>query len=444
LAITFVGTTDGDQGLNDRLGKIGAIIDLIDTLAGTDLPTAFEELLELFDGCTVDVRASVEDGPQAMVELQDAINPAELATIATRILIDMANANNPLTQLTLLAAMQEVIREMKAASYKVAANTVSAVVTQSGLTGTGVCVSSVKGVDGVELQNLLAEDLEVRVLSATELLVLGTVAEPDKLSHNWPKGSGANASYTPVVVDSGDSLLQNGSLDAFTANVPANWTLKSGTTAGTHVAEEGTTVQTAGGKSLKILGNGSTLAGIEQTLTGLEAKTQLAGVLWVRMSTTPAAGVLTADLHDGTSVINNEAGDANAATIALTGVSTTWVPFKFCFQLPDPLPATVKLRIYQSTAITNTHNAFVDNVALAVMRQPTDDGRTPFLQFFEGTVPFSVDDNAADGSGTFKIATANDRAGLWQQLFDRLFNMTGLGLQLPISGSTTISDSLIA
>jgi hypothetical protein len=444
LAITFVGTSAGDQGQFNRLGKIGAIIDLIDTLAGTDLPTSFKDLLDLFDDCPVDVRASVEDGPQAMVGLQDAINPATLAEIAVRILIDMTHADSPLAQLTLLAAMQEVLRQLKAGSYKVTANTVAAAVTQSGLTGTGIAVASVKGVDGVEMQNLLQEELQVRVLSATELLVEGRVAEPDKLSHNWPQGSGASASYVPVAVDSADSYVQNGSLDAFTANVPDDWTLKSGTTAGTHVAEEGTIVHTTGGKSLKILGNGSTLAGVEQVLTGLEAKTQLAVIVWVRMSTTPAAGALTVDLHDGTNPINDEAGNANSGSIALTGVSTTWLPFTFSFRLPDPLPATIKLRIFQGTAITNTHNAYVDDVALAVMRQPTDDARTPFLQFFDGTVPFSVDDNAADGTGTFKIAVTNDRAGLWQQLFDRLFNMTGLGLQLPISGSTTISDSLIA
>lgn len=444
MAITFVGTTPGDQGMFDRLGSIGGVVDDVDTLAGSDLPAGFENLLDLFDGCSTDVRASVDGALNTLAALQAGIRPGALAEIAASIVIDTTNADNPLTAETLLAALQETIRQMKAGSFKVATNAVSASVTQSGLTGNGVCVASVKNGDGVDMQNLLAEDLEVRVESATELTVQGEIAEPDKLSHAWPKGSGANRSYTPIVVDSGDSLVANGALDTFTANVPNSWTLKSGTTAGTHVAEEGTTVHTAGGKSLKMLGNGSTLAGIEQVLTGLTAKTPLAFLLWLRMSTTPAAGVITVDLYDGSGVINDEAGNACSFTIACTGVSTTWLPFSGVFRLPDPVPASVKLRIYQSTAITNTHNAFIDDVVLAEMARPTDDARTPYLQFFDGTVPFSIDDNAPDGSGTFKIATANDRESAWQELFDRLFDMTALGLQLPITGSTEISESLIA
>lgn len=444
MAITFVGTTPGDQGLFNREGAVFGTERAIIDLAETDLPAGFENLLELYDGCTAAVRASVDGVLATMAELQNGMIPAPLAVHAMQILIDMANADNPLTELTLTAAMKEVIRQMKTGSYKVTANTVSASVTQSGLTGTGVAVVSVKNVEGVEMQNLLAEDLEIRVESATSLRVEGEVAEGNKLSPNWPKGSGASETYAPVIVDSADSYVQNGSLDAFTANVPDEWSLKSGTTAGTHVAEEGSTVHTAGGKSLKMLGNGSTLAGVQQLLTNLTAKTQIAGVVWVRMSTTPAAGVLTADLYDGSGVINDEAGNANAETLALTGVSTTWVPFKFCFRLPDPLPAAVSLRLWQSTAITNTHNAFLDDVALAEMRTPSGDASTPYVQIFDGDVLFSVDDNAPDGSGTFKIAVANDRAGKWQQDFDRNFDMVALDLQLPITGSTTISDALIA
>lgn len=444
MALTLESTTSGAQGIQNRLGPLNKALLAADTFRGTTMPGLIEDLQEVFDGGTAAVRRSIEDVFSVLDDLQ-GVDVDGLAALAEQILIDMTNANNPLPDRTLATAMDEFIRELKAQSYKVASNTVSASATQSGLTGNGEVIISTKNPQGIALQNLIPEDLEVRVLSPTSLQVLGEDAENDLLSHNWPQGSGAAATYTPVLPDSSDSLVTNGSFDAFTTNVPDGWTVGVGTP-GTTVGEEASTLYRSGGKALKITGNGSQLTAIYQDLvTVLEPHTQYALAFMIRMDSDPAAGALKVSLHDGSVVINDEAAAANELAFTLTtGLSSGWVRKTAVFRTPDPLPAACRLQIELTTALTNSRVCRIDDLTLSVMSQPSGDDRTPYLQFVDGSTPYSIDDNAADGSGTFKIAVANDFAGVIQKAFLRLFNMYGLGRQLPITGTNTLDASLFS
>jgi hypothetical protein len=66
----------------------------------------------------------------------------------------------------------------------------------------------------------------------------------------------------------------------------------------------------------------------------------------------------------------------------------------------------------------------------------------PRFRVTQGSTAFAVGDR-------FAISATNDHGGAtngqtFQRLFDRLFDLRGLGLQLPTAGSPTIADSLIA
>lgn len=443
MALVLEATTGGAQGIQNRLGAIYSAQKIVDTYAGTTVPGKIQALQVLFDGCSPAVRASIADVFNVQADLQ-GVDSSGLAALAAEILIDMVHANNPLPDLTLPTAMAEFIRELKAQDYKVASNTVSATVTQSGLVGNGTVVVSTKNPQGYELQNLIQEDLEVRVESATELRVRGQADEAGLLDHNWPTGSGADESYAPVIADSSDSLVTNGSFDLVTANAPDDWNT-SGATPGTTLDDEAVVVYRSGGKSVKFIGNGAENTTIYQDLVAvLEPHKQYAIAFVCKVDSNPAAGAITVDLHDGSSVINDEAGTANSLAFSITALGTDWVWKTVSFRTPDPLPAACRLRIRASTAITSSRVFYLDDLTVIEMRQPSGDDRTPYAAFPDGSIPYSVDDNAADGTGTFKIAVANNFTSAIQKAFQRHFDMVGLRLQLPITGTNTLDASLFS
>jgi hypothetical protein len=61
----------------------------------------------------------------------------------------------------------------------------------------------------------------------------------------------------------------------------------------------------------------------------------------------------------------------------------------------------------------------------------------PSVAFYAGETDFALDD-------TFTITIANDRAGEFQELFDKLFNYPAKLLPSDTGGGETIPDSLIA
>jgi hypothetical protein len=108
--------------------------------------------------------------------------------------------------------------------------------------------------------------------------------------------------------------------------------------------------------------------------------------------------------------------------------------------LPRVLPATVRLRVRVSTAISSGTNIFIDRLAMGTISALYTGG--PGAAIFSGNVPF------IQGDG-WNVTTTNDRGGssnmgTFQALFDRLFNMRALGLLLPSSGLPTIADTLIS
>jgi hypothetical protein len=214
-------------------------------------------------------------------------------------------------------------------------------------------------------------------------------------------------------------------------------TVTNGTTGGTLTPGTTTTGSThvySGGKALEFDSDGSQLTAIWQRLTNLKSQTSYAFNGWFKTDSVPAAGVLTVDLYDGSAVINDDEGTANSFTIAATGLTTSYVASNGVFRLPRVVPPVIYLRIRISTGVSNTSSVFIDHCALGEARELYDGG--PVAALFAGADHFAVGD-------TFTIAVTNDRAGSFQEWFERWFDMRAKGLLLPSDGTGSIADSLI-
>lgn len=211
----------------------------------------------------------------------------------------------------------------------------------------------------------------------------------------------------------------------------------------------------AGGKALEMDGNGSELTQIRSLLLGgsrvttpLQPLTQYAVSLRALIDTYPAAGVMQVDLFDGNAVINDEAGTANSFTFnpksgGDLGTEGVWTSITGVFRTPRNLPPVVYLRIHQTTAISSGSSLYLDHVAMTEMQPLYPDG--PSVAVFSGATDFKAGSVQVEGD-QFAVTVTNDRAGEFQEWFDRVFDMREKGLLLPSdsSGSETINDNLIA
>jgi hypothetical protein len=460
MTLVIDSTTPGAEGLCNRLGAILYALELVnasrDPATSGAWPEAIDDVFDQFDGVTPELLAVISPltaARDAGAKSLDTLARA-LRTSAENLVNKMCVDAGIVPSSTLLESLKAWIAAMKAGGYYFDANTVAGTPTQTSLTGTGLIVVDVKDGDGYALQNLIAETLRIRVVDTTTagaevLQVLGEANEPDKLAYRWPKGSGSNGRYTSVAPGA-DGIIAGGDFETFTvANTPDGWTLQVGA-AGTDFFSENTHVY-EGSKSLKILGDGSTLPRMRQLLDVdlLTAKQPYAFVIAGKMSAAPSTGVLTIDLHDGTSVIADEKGTNQSTTIDLTTLGTSFVLKSFVARLPDPKPAAVYLRIHTSTAIESGKSLYLDSLRVIAMTKPVVGipGNVPNIAVASGAVAWSGDDGDPTGTTVFKVVTTNNRASKWLLYLDRVFDLGAKGLRFPVTGdsgaSTLVNDSLI-
>ena len=437
-------TLTGSGGLFTRLGKIAWLLDTVNTFRGTTLPAEAEDAVETVDGADVVLRSYVSPLLAAVGSVQSNLGGIQQAakTAAQNLLLEMVNDDNPLPERTVALALAELRRQMLASGHYVAANTVGASFTRTNLDGDGVGVASTLDGSGVPLENLLAEDLEIAVVNtatagAEQLRVRGEAAVSDKLSHLWPAGSGADGSFSALAASAAGNLVTDGAFEALTG-----WTF----TAGAGLASLASSGQYAGSKCLQLTGDsGGTLHSFYQAITGLASRTPYALTLWAKKSGSLAAGEITIDLFDGSSVIADESANDNELVFDQSDLTTSWIAQTAVFRLPEPVPDTVRLRIRATTALTDGENVFLDHLSLQRMGKLGSNvlGHTPFVAFASGSAAWTLDDYTWSDR-VFKLATTNDRTSRWQQLFDQFFDAAAIGWTLPTSGSSEILDNLIS
>lgn len=119
---------DSGTGLFDRLGKLGHVLNVLNEFVGgsaaADLPTELGDALAKYDGASNDVRSAVasllsglEDHQNLAVTFRDLLKSAAQST-----LVEMVDADKPLTQRTVTAALDELIRQMNENSETVDAS----------------------------------------------------------------------------------------------------------------------------------------------------------------------------------------------------------------------------------------------------------------------------------------------------------------------------------
>ncbi|MDE2105776.1 MAG: hypothetical protein KGL39_51605, partial [Patescibacteria group bacterium] len=335
-------------------------------------------------------------------------------------------------------------------------------------TGNPILVGSVKDGFGNNLQYVLPETLTLTCKAdsysgkATAFQETYTLqaeqAVSSSLAFNWPGGSGASISMTAVNPagnnNTAGNLLVNSDFEtATTTNQPDNWTKDVGTIGSTILQGTGANAYTPTvGGFLEFLGNGSELTSVYQSFNTTPTTTQNAGGtgfnistspnipfalnFWYKLGTaSPAAGVLEVALTDGAgTIIQDDAGTNNDTTVTLTGIAdTNFHNVNAVFRLPKNPPATIRLRVRLSTALTNTDAIYISRMSLAQMTALYTGG--PYWSLFSGATKGVVND-------PYTLAVSQTW-GTFQEYFQRFFNMTNLGLIMPNSGTPTVADTLV-
>ncbi len=193
------------------------------------------------------------------------------------------------------------------------------------------------------------------------------------------------------------------------------------------------------GRSFTLIGNGSTLTAHYVQIPLLEPE-KVYFLMWRhRKSGTPAAGVVRVSIKQGIggSVILNSLPASMELSLTLTGspVGTSFTGYDFAVQINKSQKQPLFLCLEQTTAISNGTTFAIDDLALVEGVQLYPGG--PFVAALGGL-------KGAYKSDSWTLEVTNDRGGSVQEWFERFFGLSQLGLQLPITGSTNIPDSVIS
>lgn len=450
-------TLTGANGLFTRLGKIIDLINKINTHRSTDLTT---EVQDIDDEYADDRRDLIDDLYTQSAQYRASADTfvEQLRELAENTIIQMVYDDMGLTPQTIEAAMAELIRQMISSSDDVDGSAIGVTPAYDSLNnGDGKVAATVTDGDAKLTQYAFAETVALtctadsqtgNVTEGSETFQAVGEAAVDPLTPEWPDGSAGSVEVTVITAteDAQNNLLTNSDFEDFTvADDPDQWALDVGTAGGT-IFESGSPDIYLGAKALRILGNGAQLTRVSQAFDDAGAGT--AGVLLpntvyavnvvTKVSSVPAAGVLRVSLQDSTdTVLQDDAGTNLSYTISLPGETTTWAQHPQTFRTPRVIPAGCQFVIELTTALTNTVSVYIDEAALAPATRLYAGG--PFVGVFQGAEKWVLNDRIT-------LAVTNDAAGLFQQAFERLFGMRGMGLTLPYDtgGGETINDNLIS
>jgi len=469
-----------------RLGHlIGALLDnnsyqggtaTTNVLSGAQLPTRF--LQWQVDFAYSPVETALLDGiyAQYVVSGQQAIDGLNntISQVAQSLVINQVNADTllPTGVPPLQAALQILINQMNGVATvnysQPAAGAQTAAVGQTPV-GNPTILSSVTNGKGTTQQYMIPSKITFTctndvyngaTANQQPFLAVGQIAQGNLLGYNWPQGSGSNATINCVDSlqnNSGGNILQNSDFDTFTngsSSSPDNWIRVLGSS--TWGAGGNGNAFASSTNCLAMTSDGATLSSITQTFDATTSTSADSGGtpgtidedtvyglnFYIKMSAMPSAGVMKVDLIDGSgSIIADDAGVDNTITKTLTAVSTAYVNVSGVFRTPLNLPSTVKLRIRISTAIDISKVLYIDHLAMTAMT-PLYGGSAPLYNGGPLFAIFSGDTQPRIGDAW--TITTTQTFGAFQKGFQRMFNMTSLGLQLPYSNSPSISDSLVA
>jgi hypothetical protein len=356
---------------------------------------------------------------------------------------------------TFSANLNRLITQMLSTSQTIAKPTVGASVAAGGsnhgtgfLMGTTAQGAMVSPADGLAWDYSFVETLTLTatsdgftgggaVAAQERWSIIGFPGAVSPLNFAWPLGSGTSGSVSTASPDTSTNIVANGNFNTWTVtNVPDNWTIAVGTP-GTTVKRDSAPLRSTNSFSLQIVGNGSELTNLQQTLTTLLPETTYALNCWMKSSGGVAAGVVRIRLTDGSSTINDQNGVGNTISENASALTTSYAAVSIFFRTPKILPSTVKIEIALTTAVTNL--ATVDVTDLMLVAAPQSYTGGAFYLIVPGATAFAIGD-------TLTQATTNSAVNAsFVRLLDQNFNLRTSNLRIPSvgGGGETIHDSLI-
>ena len=348
----------GAGGLFTRLGhQIYALTNIVNTYQGTTLPTRTGVIQADYASTDQDLidnlYSQLQSGPAGGYRVC-----AEHAAVKRRRRVHSDGRSAMLFSLpheTISRRSPYLVNTyLPANSQTVAQNVVGSSTSAGGSnTGNGIVIVGLTSNLGVPLEYSFAEQISAictrdaqsggAVAGQESFQFTGQAAVNSTLNWLFPGGSGANTTLICVnaLANGGRGTanqLQNGSFETWTtlANVPNNWHVGTGTP-GTTILES-TAQHYDGIASLEFAGNGTENTSV-QTQFGVDFATSTGAaplaqycvnLTWLQnVGHTGRHGVLSVEAFvdgSGTQLLDN-AGNASAFTVALTGVPTTWAPY---------------------------------------------------------------------------------------------------------------------
>ena len=464
MAITFTGT----GGLFTQLGQLFKYVRLVNTHENTTMTaTMIPNIAAQYTGVTyLPIYSPIADNvPGSLTGAEEPISI--LATAAKNTLIQAVQNDTPSQAGSLGSAVANVIYQMQVGSYYVNPVTVgatSAVYPSGGSnTGDGAIVLTTQRGDGLIQQHIVAEvdpivctaDAQTGGATAGQetFHFIGATDAGNTSSYLWPTGSGGSTSFNAINAlsnNSGNNLLTNGSMSSWTGNVLNNWTLEAGVYGTDFTKSTSTTYNQVA--CLEFIGGGSVLQSFSQlfgnasTGTGatLQADRSISVNFKVSVNSAPAAGIVKVELVSGSAsnvltVVNDDQGNANSFTIAVTGLTSAWTNASGVFRCPRVMPNFLAIRIVATTLISSGHQLYIDWGSSGFVNQLYPGG--PSANIHSGITPFVA------GDGWYATMTNNRDSATYMStfsaMFDRFFGMRALGLILPYTGSNNIADTLI-
>ena len=442
--------------------ELGEIVEAVNTLvnSGTDwldqLETAFTEISAQYTG---NVREDLLDNVNTVingVKTSVLASAGSIATLATTRLQDRTTILDELPQLGNNTAVQtiltELIRQMKDDSESIQQSVLSTfivTVTDSAGANTG-SVAGHNILSGVakphsdwsanmDYQGVASDlfyDNEMFTFTCINDSESGSAKEGDESftltgelakTTPWKRdqiGSGLGPTVKPLNGPT-NNFIKNADFELFSpANVPENWTIKSGL-AGTDIIEvSGSTDVHHGKRALKLVADGTTIPmQLEQDFaaTVLTPNSRLVMIVWAKDDGF-ALGDLDIDL------IDDSTGSSYLSLLSegLSGLTTSYALYAGTAAVGTTVPDSLTLRLALTGTPTSGKQIWIDYIGLGI---PTYHGGTGFY-VYAGADRFLKNDR-------FKIQPVYTSEGVFQSFFREYYHV-----QLPKSGSPTRADSL--
>lgn len=344
-------------------------------------------------------------------------------------LTEMVYADNPNIPKSAIPAIAELNRQMRAASQTLLQNTVTfSSFTPSGSNvGNGTVMFHSNRSQMSPSETIRFEcigDVTTGATAGRELFqVTGGIRVSDVTSNLWPGGSGANLVAASSDYTDTANAVQNGSFESWAGGVPNNWNVISNGAQFT----QGSVRRYRGTSSLTIT-QGPATAVLRQTLPSfvISPGQRIFFGAWSQCTiNTPQDWYLY--LKDGAGNI--------LATVTWDSTMTSWTQGTASYTYPLSAPVTtVTLEIDSGTPSVGPAVIDMDCVHLFVPQQAGTNGQ--FFQIISGSTNWRVGDYIT-------ASFSNNYASNVLTYTERFFAPFANGIELPVSGSPTIGNTVI-